>query len=96
MNTEKLVADLKRISRDAEELLETTAGDVSDRAKEVRGRMRQALAAARESCEQLQERALDGAKTTDQAIREHPYQSIGVAFGVGLLLGVLALRPRGN
>jgi len=33
-----------------------------------------------------------GAKATDKVIREHPYESIGVAFGVGLLIGVLATR----
>ena len=32
------------------------------------------------------------ARATDKVIREHPYQTVGVAFGVGLLVGVLALR----
>jgi len=31
-------------------------------------------------------------KATDRVVREHPYQSIGVAFGVGLLIGVLINR----
>ena len=33
-----------------------------------------------------------GAKATDKVIREHPYQSIGVAFGIGVLIGVLVTR----
>ena len=32
------------------------------------------------------------AKKADTIIRDHPYESIGVAFGVGLLLGVLVTR----
>jgi ElaB/YqjD/DUF883 family membrane-anchored ribosome-binding protein len=96
MNTTRLVADLKRLTRDAEDLLEATAGDVTDQAKEIRARLRKALAAARDSCEELQDKVRDGAKAADTVIRDHPYQSIGVAFGVGLLIGVLALRQRGE
>lgn len=96
MNTTRLVADLKRLTRDAEDLLEATAGDVTDQAKEIRARLRKALGAARDSCEELQDKVRDGAKAADKVIRDHPYQSIGVAFGVGLLIGVLALRQRGE
>jgi ElaB/YqjD/DUF883 family membrane-anchored ribosome-binding protein len=32
------------------------------------------------------------AKKADVVIRDHPYESIGVAFGVGLLIGVLVAR----
>ena len=32
------------------------------------------------------------ARATDRAIREHPYESIGIAFGVGVLIGVLINR----
>ena len=28
----------------------------------------------------------------DVVIRDHPYQSIGIAFGVGVLIGVLVAR----
>jgi ElaB/YqjD/DUF883 family membrane-anchored ribosome-binding protein len=31
-------------------------------------------------------------KATDRYIREYPYQSLGLAFGVGMLLGVLVNR----
>ena len=33
-------------------------------------------------------------KVADEVIREHPYESMGVAFGLGLLLGVIASRGR--
>jgi ElaB/YqjD/DUF883 family membrane-anchored ribosome-binding protein len=36
------------------------------------------------------ERALAGAKTTDKAVRENPYQTIGIVFGLGVLIGVLS------
>ena len=92
MNTEQLVAELRLLSRNAEELLEATAGDLTDKAKEARTRLRKTLESAKDGCDRLQEKAVAGVKATDQVIREHPYQSIGVAFGVGLLVGVLAMR----
>ncbi len=39
-----------------------------------------------------EEKAVDQAKAADRVIREHPYQTIGLAFGLGLLIGVLARR----
>jgi ElaB/YqjD/DUF883 family membrane-anchored ribosome-binding protein len=35
-------------------------------------------------------RAVLGAQVTDRRVREHPYQSIGIVFGLGLLVGILA------
>ncbi len=94
MTTERLVSDLKLLVRDAEEMVEATAQDVSDRAKEARARLRRAVASARETCDGLQDRAVAGARAADNVIREHPYQSIGIALGVGVLLGVLAVGGR--
>ena len=92
LNTDRLVTDLKRVVQDSEELLRTTAGVAGDKANEVRERLSAALEAAKRSCRRIEERAIEGAKATDKVIREHPYQSIGVAFGVGLLIGVLVTR----
>lgn len=92
LSAEKLVADLKRIVADSEELLSATENAADDQASEVRERLAKALDAARRTCRQLEEKAVDGAKAADRSIREHPYQSIGAAFGIGLLIGVLVTR----
>jgi ElaB/YqjD/DUF883 family membrane-anchored ribosome-binding protein len=39
-----------------------------------------------------QDKAKDGAKAADKVIREHPYQTLGIAFGLGLVIGFLARR----
>ena len=39
---------------------------------------------------EAKDRALTGAKTTNRLVHEHPYQSLGVVFGLGVLVGVLA------
>ena len=39
---------------------------------------------------EVKQKAIYGAKTTDRAIRKSPYQTIGIVFGVGLVVGLLA------
>lgn len=91
-NIEKLVADLKTLSRDAEAVLQATAGQAGDKMGELRSRLSSALESAKATCVRIEEKAVAGAKVADKAIREHPYESVGVAFGVGLLIGVLVGR----
>ena len=92
VNTDKLVTDLKRIVTDSQELLHDTKDVVGEKAHEVRERLTDAMESAKRACHRLEEKAIEGAKATDRTIRDHPYQSIGVAFGLGLLIGVLVTR----
>ncbi len=89
---EKLTSDLKAIMQDAEELLKVTSGEGGEKATEVRSRLAAALESAKATCRRLEEKTVAAAKATDKTIREHPYESIGIAFGVGLLVGVLVAR----
>ncbi|MBI4327694.1 MAG: DUF883 domain-containing protein [Chloroflexi bacterium] len=93
---ERVRADLETLTRDAEDLLQATAGDVSEKAKEARTRVTAALERAKATCLHMQEQTVDtakaAAKEADTVIRDHPYESIGVAFGLGLLIGVLVTR----
>jgi ElaB/YqjD/DUF883 family membrane-anchored ribosome-binding protein len=92
LNTEQLVTDLKRVVRDSESLLAATTDSAGAKAGAVRERLGEALESARRTCLNLEERAVENVKAADQMIRKHPYPSIGVAFGVGLLIGVLVNR----
>ena len=49
-------------------------------------------AAAKEVWDKSKESVKETAKKTDEAIRSHPYESMGIAFGVGILVGVLIGR----
>lgn len=93
---ERVLADLRALAHDSEELLKATAGDVSEKAKEARTRLSAALSRTKATIEDLQNQAIAGAKVAakkaDAVIRQHPYESIGIAFGVGLLIGVLVTR----
>jgi ElaB/YqjD/DUF883 family membrane-anchored ribosome-binding protein len=91
-STEKLLEDLREVVRDGEDLLKIGAEDLSERGAAAREKLAAALEVARETQQRLREQAIAGAQATDRAIREHPYQAIGVALGVGMLIGVLAAR----
>lgn len=92
LRTDRIMTDLKHVVQDAEDLMKATAGELNDKAREARARLAAALESARDTCERLEDKAMAGAKATDQVIREHPYQTMGIAFGVGVLLGVLVMR----
>ena len=63
---------------------------------ELKVRLDNVMEKAKEVGERLQDQTAAAAKATDKTIREHPYQALGIAFGVGMLVGVLAVRSRGD
>jgi len=92
INTDRLVSDLRTVTRDAEELLKTVSGERGNGSNEMRARLSSAIESAKATYHRLEDKAVAGAKATDKAIRAHPYESLGVAFGMGLLVGVLVGR----
>ncbi|MCX6916206.1 MAG: DUF883 family protein [Verrucomicrobia bacterium] len=96
MARERVLRDLKTLAHDAEDLLKATADDLSEKTKAARARLAGALERAKETGAELQNLTIASAKAAakraDTVIRDHPYESIGVAFGIGVLVGVLAPR----
>ena len=60
----------------------------------LRAKLEAATEKAKEVYKRLQEQTVAAAKATDEVVREHPYQAIGIGFGLGLLVGVLVMRRR--
>jgi ElaB/YqjD/DUF883 family membrane-anchored ribosome-binding protein len=93
---ERVMADMLTLARDAENLLKATANDVSEKAREARTRLIAAVENAKTTYSNMQaqgiESAREAAKKADETIRSHPYESLGVAFGIGVLLGALIRR----
>jgi ElaB/YqjD/DUF883 family membrane-anchored ribosome-binding protein len=89
---ERLTSDLKTVVHDAEELMQATAGQAGEKVTQARGRLSAAIESAKATCQRWEEKTVAAAKATDKTIRAHPYESIGIAFGLGLLVGVLVAR----
>ena len=60
----------------------------------IRAKLESVIGKAKDTCQRLEEKTVAAAKTADKTVRTHPYQALGIAFGVGLLVGVLAMRSR--
>jgi ElaB/YqjD/DUF883 family membrane-anchored ribosome-binding protein len=80
------------LAEDAQALLAATANVAETKVIEARKRLTAALDRGKEAWGQAQDYAVAQAKAADEVIRDHPYQSIGIAFGIGALLGLLMSR----
>ncbi|WP_374592552.1 YqjD family protein [Aquabacterium sp.] len=93
---ERLMADLKRVVADAEHLLQATAGqasaDVADLRSKIQGTLAQAKANLADAQHVVVDKAKEVGRATDDFVHENPWKSIGVAAGVGLVIGLLIGR----
>jgi ElaB/YqjD/DUF883 family membrane-anchored ribosome-binding protein len=96
VSKDKLIADFKVVVADAEELLRATAGQAGEKVAAARSRVEENLARARGSLAEAQAAVVDKAKAvgrvTDDYVQENPWRSVGVAAGVGLIIGLLIGR----
>src|SRR5271154_857331 len=96
VSKEKLVADLKVVVADAEELLRATASQAGEKVSAARERIQASLATAKvklsDAERALLEKTKEAAKATDEFVQDHPWKAVGIAAGAGLLLGILISR----
>lgn len=96
VSTDKLLEDLHAVIKDADALLQATAGETGERVAEVRGRAEATLRKAKERMAEagidVQERAKAVAKSADTYVHENPWTSVAIAACVGFLVGALARR----
>ena len=94
--TDKLMADLRLVVSDAEELLRSTAGQAGEGAAELRDRVQASLSRARAGLADAQDAAITRAKAAGRAaddyVHDNPWRSIGIAAGFGLVVGLLIGR----
>jgi ElaB/YqjD/DUF883 family membrane-anchored ribosome-binding protein len=93
---EQLIADFKTVVADAEALLKATANQGGDELAEVRAKAEESLRVVKarmsESQAALLVKTKEAAKATDVYVHENPWKSVGVAVGVGLVVGLLSGR----
>jgi ElaB/YqjD/DUF883 family membrane-anchored ribosome-binding protein len=93
---EVLSNDFQILVKDAEKLLEHTATLAGDQADELRAQIHESLLRAKEtlklSQESLREKSEEVVVAAEDYVQANPWQSIGIAAGVGFLLGLLATR----
>jgi len=93
---EQLIRDFKVVIADAEALLKATAGQGGELVAAARARAEESLATAKVKMSEAQAALVDktkaAAKATDEYVHVHPWQAIGVAASVGVVIGLLIGR----
>jgi len=82
--------DLQAVARDAEALLRATANVTGEKIEEVRARTQETVRRAYDHLYERNQQVRRFASTTDTYIRDNSWTAIGVAVGVGLLIGLIA------
>lgn len=94
--TQKLIADYKVLVADAEELIRATASPATEKVAEARTRMQQALLDLKPRIANVETVLRDKAQVTvsaaDEYVHQNPWSALGIAAGVGVIIGLLVGR----
>jgi len=98
VSKEKLMQDLQLVVSDAEELLRATASQAGEKVSAARERIQDSLATAKarlaDAEEAMLEKTRQAARATDEYVHDNPWRAVGIAAGVGLVVGMLISRGR--
>jgi ElaB/YqjD/DUF883 family membrane-anchored ribosome-binding protein len=93
---DKLVADVKDVLNDVEQLMRQAASAGEEQAAELRHRAVNALERAQSKLDGLQRDVVratrEAADAADHWVHQNPWSSVGAAAAIGLLIGVLVAR----
>ncbi|HVY66379.1 MAG TPA: DUF883 family protein [Gammaproteobacteria bacterium] len=96
ITADQLIDDLQTVIRDAENLLRATAAQGGEKVQEVRARAEESVRHAKDRLAGIEEDALKRAQAlagdANEFVRGNPWQAVGIAAGVGLVLGLLLGR----
>ena len=96
MAKDKLVADFKVVVADAEELLKATASQAGEKIAAAREKINESLQAAKYQLSRAEDAIIDktkqAARATDDYVQDNPWRAVGIAAGVGLVIGLLIGR----
>jgi ElaB/YqjD/DUF883 family membrane-anchored ribosome-binding protein len=93
---EQLISDFKVVIADAEALIKATANQGGEAVVNLRAKAEESLAAAKvklgEAQDALVEKGKIAAQATDDYVHEKPWHAVGIAAGIGLVVGLLIGR----
>ena len=92
--TKAMNNEMGQLADDARALMTATADVAGEKVADARKRLAAALDSAKDMAGRVRDKAVEGAKLADETVREHPYQAIAIALGVGAIIGCLLARRR--
>src|SRR3989338_4443877 len=88
-SSDQLLDEFQALVRDTESLLQHSASLAGEQAEELREQMRSTLHNAEDA---LHARGKAAIEATEGYVQTHPWQTLGIAAAIGLLLGMLITR----
>ncbi|HEX7926545.1 MAG TPA: DUF883 family protein [bacterium] len=95
---QKLLDEFDAVVSETEQLLKSISGSVAsgEMTSTMRAKLEQNLRDAKERLVDLEKTIIkhgrDAARAADDYVHENPWRSVGIAAGVGFLLGILLSR----
>jgi ElaB/YqjD/DUF883 family membrane-anchored ribosome-binding protein len=93
---EQLISDFKVVIADAEALIKATANQGGEAVVHLRAKAEESLAVAKVKLNEAQAALLEkgkiAAQATDDYVHEKPWHAVGIAAGLGLVVGLLISR----
>lgn len=90
---EQIIEHISRLMGEAEAMLAgPVAEQMSGKIADLKDRLSDARDKMGDMYTQARKKVIAGAKYTDETIREYPYYSLGIALGLGVLVGVFLGR----
>jgi ElaB/YqjD/DUF883 family membrane-anchored ribosome-binding protein len=91
-HTPAISHDMGTLAENARALMTATADVAGDKVGEARNRLAAALESGKEIYGRVRDKTVDCTKATDEVVHAHPYQAMGIALGVGAIIGYLVVR----
>ncbi|WP_114690370.1 DUF883 family protein [Polynucleobacter necessarius] len=96
VSAESLIGEFKSFMADAEALIKATEDHPGEAIGSIRNKALATLAGAKESLSNVEGKLLDKAKVAaegaDDFLHRNPWEAVGVAAGLGLLIGLFIRR----
>jgi ElaB/YqjD/DUF883 family membrane-anchored ribosome-binding protein len=93
---DQLIGEFKALMADAEALIQATEGHADGAIGSIRSKALETIAGAKESISGfegvLADKAKEVAQGADDFVHRNPWEAVGVAAGLGLLIGLLIRR----
>jgi ElaB/YqjD/DUF883 family membrane-anchored ribosome-binding protein len=94
---EELLQNIHQLMNEVEALIAqpgASSDEAGSKLDQLRNRLNGATEKLQDAYQNARKKITAGARQADETIRSHPYQSLAIALGVGVLLGAVIRRSR--
>jgi ElaB/YqjD/DUF883 family membrane-anchored ribosome-binding protein len=90
----QLLETLRQLVSETEQLLDNAGEHAGEKISDLRARIGHASESLQEFYGTARQKIIAGARRANETIRAHPYESLAVTLGVGVILGAIIRRSR--